>query len=88
MERHWLAYRRSIGCDPTEPLPPSPEMERIQEHAEGDDALVHRETTALHLLHATLRGEGSRSTTEPSLDEPSTTTAGARCALPSRRGAS
>lgn len=54
MERHWLAYRRSIGCDPTEPLPPSPEMERIQEHAEGDDALVHRETTALHLLHALL----------------------------------
>lgn len=54
MERLWLAYGQSVGSAPPEPLTPSPEMERIQEQAEGDDALVHRETTALHLLHAVL----------------------------------
>jgi len=54
MQRQWVAYGRSIGNEPPEPLQPSPEMERIQELAEGDDALDHRETSALHLLHAVL----------------------------------
>jgi hypothetical protein len=54
MQRRWQAHCRSIGNDPPEPLPLSAEMERIQQYAEGDDALDHQETTALHLLHALL----------------------------------
>jgi len=54
MQRRWQTHCRSIGSDPPELLPLSAEMERIQQYAEGDDALVHQETTALHLLHALL----------------------------------
>lgn len=54
MQRRWLAHCQSIGNDPPELLPLSAEMERIQQYAEGDDALDHQETTALHLLHALL----------------------------------
>ncbi len=54
MQRRWLTHCQSIGNVPAEPLPLSAEMERIQEYAEGDDALAHQETTALHLLHALL----------------------------------
>lgn len=51
--RRWHAQCQQDGTLP-EPLPISAEMERIQQYAEGDDALVHQETTALHLLHALL----------------------------------
>jgi hypothetical protein len=54
MERRWLAHGQSVGDPPPEPLPLSAEMERIQQYAEGDDALAHQETTPLHLLHAML----------------------------------
>lgn len=54
MQRRWQTHCQSIGNEPPESLPLSAEMERIQQYAEGDDALVHQETTALHLLHALL----------------------------------
>jgi len=54
VQRRWWAHCQTAGSGPPEPLPVSAEMERIAHYAEGDDALVHRETTALHLLHALL----------------------------------
>lgn len=54
VQRRWLAHCQTAGIAVSEPLPLSAEMERIQQYAEGDDALAHQETTALHLLHALL----------------------------------
>jgi len=54
VQRRWWIHRQAEAGDPATPLPLSAEMERIQLYAEGDDAVVHRETTGLHLLYAML----------------------------------
>lgn len=56
LHRRWL---RDHGSDVAlasalTPLPLSPEIERIQLVAEGDETVAHRDTTPLHLLHALL----------------------------------
>ena len=54
VQRRWWVHRQAEVGSPPSPLALSAEMERIQLFAEGDDSLVHRETTGLHLLYAVL----------------------------------
>ncbi len=54
VQRRWWVHRQAEAGDPATPLPLSAEMERIQLFTEGDDAVVHRETTGLHLLYGML----------------------------------
>lgn len=54
LHRRWLLSRHSEVDMAIAPLPLSAEMDRIQHFAEGDDTVSHKDTTALHLLHAIL----------------------------------
>lgn len=54
LQRRWWVHRQAEAGFPHAPLPRSAELERIQLFAEGDEGLVHRETTGLHLLYALL----------------------------------
>ena len=54
VQRRWLVHRQAEEGAPPVVLPLSAEMERILQFAEGDESLVHRETTSLHLLYGLL----------------------------------
>jgi hypothetical protein len=54
LHRHWLRARGDDITVALAPLPLSPEMERIQLFAEGEETVAHNDTTPLHLLHALL----------------------------------